>query len=134
MHLLMISALLIVSTSALAADWTPEAPAADVAAEETAPRDPFVPLVGGFASDPARGLEGMLLADLRLTSVAQTPTGVLATLENSATGAFFAKVGDRLKDGEVVEIYAERSAIVVRQVAVGPRGSRDVLLELGLAR
>ncbi len=131
MRLLMASLALLLAAHAAAApqEWLPSAPAA-AEFEPVAPRDPFRSLLGNVSSDPEQGLAGMVLADLKLTGVVRSPQGDIATFENSATGAFFVRPGERMKDGVVVAIDVDHGTVLVRQPDPGFSGTRDVLLAL----
>jgi len=84
-------------------------------------RDPFRPLTGEAADTEARKkyeqtLKGRLLSEVRLTSILKHPDGNIATFEGGPKKqGYFAKVGDELWDGTVIEINADSLTVVVRQ-------------------
>ena len=90
-------------------------------------RDPFRPLTGEAAdSDERKKFEhtlfGRLLAEVKLTSIVKTSRGNIATFEGGPTKeGYFAHVGDKFWDGQVIEINYESKTVVVRQQLNDPR-------------
>jgi hypothetical protein len=84
-------------------------------------RDPFRPLTGEAADTELRKkyehtLKGRLLSEVRLTSILKHPDGNIATFEGGPKKqGYFAKVGDELWDGTVIDINADTLTVVVRQ-------------------
>ncbi|MEM7246873.1 MAG: hypothetical protein AAF533_16085 [Acidobacteriota bacterium] len=100
-------------------------------------RDPFREPGFGEATDvrcPDDGtLASVQVGELRLTGIATTPTGTIATFEGGPWNrGYFVRVGDALCDGEVLFIDAARGAVTVRQPTesvLKPFKERVVLLE-----
>lgn len=90
-------------------------------------RDPFRPLTGEAADSDLRKkyegqLQGRLLSEVRLTSIVKTTRGNIATFEGGPKKeGYFARVGDKFWDGQVIEINYETHTVVVRQQLNDPR-------------
>lgn len=90
-------------------------------------RDPFRPLTGEAADSEQRAkyegtLQGRLLAEVRLTSIVRTPRGNIATFEGGPKKeGYFARVGDKFWDGQVIDINYDTHTVVVRQQLNDPR-------------
>jgi Tfp pilus assembly protein PilP len=85
-------------------------------------RDPFRSLLAGFEEDEAGvvkvrppGLPGMLVDELRLEGVIDTPSGILAFVQGRDNLSYIIRPGTKLYDGEVKEIHGDR-VIFKRQV------------------
>ena len=90
-------------------------------------RDPFRPLTGEAADSDRRKefeheLYGRLLSEVKLTSIVKTTRGNIATFEGGPKKeGYFARVGDKFWDGQVIEINYESHTVVVRQQLNDPR-------------
>ena len=90
-------------------------------------RDPFRPLTGEAADTEKRAqyegmLQGRLLAEVKLTSIVRTPSGNIATFEGGPKKeGYFARVGDKFWDGQVIDINYDSHTVVVRQQLNDPR-------------
>ena len=90
-------------------------------------RDPFRPLTGEAADTEQRAkyegtLQGRLLAEVKLTSIVRTPSGNIATFEGGPKKeGYFARVGDKFWDGQVIDINYDSHTVVVRQQLNDPR-------------
>lgn len=78
-------------------------------------RDPFRSLMGGMEEEiegPARtrppGLPGMLIEELRLEGIIQTPTGILAFVLGRDNVSYIIRPGTKLYDGDVAEIQLKK--------------------------
>ncbi len=85
-------------------------------------RDPFRSLLAGFedveeGTVTARppGLPGMLVDELRLEGIIDTPSGILAFVEGRDNLSYIIRPGTKLYDGEVKEIHPKK-VIFKRQV------------------
>ena len=80
-------------------------------------RDPFLSLLSGSDRPRARGprpegVPGLLIDDLSLRGIFMTPQGSVAQVQASAKSAsYLLREGDRLYDGEVVDIRFEKDQI-----------------------
>jgi hypothetical protein len=94
-------------------------------------RDPFRPLTGEAADTELRAkyehmLRGRLLQEVRLTSIVKTPRGSIATFEGGPNReGYFARVGDQLWDGTVIDIDFDKMTVTVRQKLDDPRLIKD---------
>jgi hypothetical protein len=90
-------------------------------------RDPFRALTGEAADSDLRKqyegrLQGRLLSEVKLTSIVKTTRGNIATFEGGPKKeGYFARVGDKLWDGQVIEINYDSHTVVVRQQLNDPR-------------
>jgi hypothetical protein len=78
-------------------------------------RDPFRSLLEGFEEEeegPARarppGLPGMLIEELRLEGIIDTPSGILAFVLGRDNVSYIIRPGTKLFDGEVAEIQHKK--------------------------
>ena len=78
-------------------------------------RDPFRSLLEGFEEEeegPARarppGLPGMLIEELRLEGIIDTPSGILAFVLGRDNVSYIIRPGTKLFDGEVSEIQQKK--------------------------
>lgn len=85
-------------------------------------RDPFRSLLEGFEEEeegPARarppGLPGMLIEELRLEGIIDTPSGILAFVLGRDNVSYIIRPGTKLFDGEVAEIQ-QRKVVFRRDV------------------
>lgn len=85
-------------------------------------RDPFRPLVGPgqlqtLAEEKCEGeLRCITLQEVKLTSIVKTPKGNLCLLEGGPRKeGFYAKEGDRLKNGYVFRIDPDRLVVTIRE-------------------
>jgi hypothetical protein len=83
-------------------------------------RDPFRSLLEGFEDleeGPAKarppGLPGMMIGELRLEGIIETPSGILAFVLGRDNVSYIIRPGTKLYDGEVVEI--QRKKVVFRR-------------------
>jgi Tfp pilus assembly protein PilP len=83
-------------------------------------RDPFRSLLEGFEEEeegPARkrppGLPGMMIEELRLEGIIQTPSGILAFVLGRDNVSYIIRPGTKLFNGEVWEIQPKK--VVFRQ-------------------
>ena len=102
-------------------------------------RDPFRPLTGEAADTDKRKqyegtLRGLLLAEVKLTSIVHTPRGNIATFEGGPKKeGYVARVGDQFWNGTVVDINFETKSVVIREQLNDPRllkPYRDQVIEL----
>ena len=90
-------------------------------------RDPFRPLTGEAADTELRKafegkLQGLLLSEVKLTSIVKTSKGNIATFEGGPKKVgYFAHVGDKFWDGQVIEINYDTHTVVIRQQLNDPR-------------
>jgi len=89
-------------------------------------RDPFRSLLEGLQEDTegypeARppGLAGMLVEELRLEGIIETPTGVLAFVQGRDGVSYIIRPGTKLYNGEVKDIFPGR--VVFRQQVNDPK-------------
>ncbi len=85
-------------------------------------RDPFRSLLAGFEEDDEGtvkvrppGLPGMLVDELRLEGIIDTPSGILAFVQGRDNLSYIIRPGTKVYDGEVKEILPDR-VIFKRQV------------------
>jgi len=83
-------------------------------------RDPFRSLLEGFEEleeGPAKarppGLPGMMIEELRLEGIIDTPTGILAFVLGRDNVSYIIRPGTKLYNGEVLEIQQKK--VVFRQ-------------------
>ena len=83
-------------------------------------RDPFRSLLGGFEEEdegPAQarppGLAGMLVEELKLEGIIETPSGILAFVLGRDNVSYIIRPGTKLYNGEVAEIQQKK--VVFRQ-------------------
>jgi len=80
-------------------------------------RDPFVSLAMGVNVLPpdARppGLQGMLIQEVSLRGIVKTQDGYIAMIQGTDNKSYFARIGERLYDGNIQEIDDEK--VVFRQ-------------------
>jgi hypothetical protein len=83
-------------------------------------RDPFRSLLEGFEEleeGPARarppGLPGMMIGELRLEGIIETPSGILAFVLGRDNVSYIIRPGTKLYNGEVMEIQPKK--VVFRQ-------------------
>ena len=83
-------------------------------------RDPFRSLLGGFEDEdegPAQarppGLPGMLVEELKLEGIIETPSGILAFVLGRDNVSYIIRPGTKLYNGEVAEIQQKK--VVFRQ-------------------
>ena len=101
-------------------------------------RDPFRSLLDGMQEEEAGvtkvrppGLPGMLVEELRVEGIIQTPSGILAFVQGRDNLSYVIRPGTRLYNGEVKEILPDR--VVFRQQVDDPKQIRpyeDVVREL----
>lgn len=85
-------------------------------------RDPFRSLLAGFEEDDEGvvkvrppGLPGMLVDELRVEGIIDTPSGILAFAQGRDNLSYIIRPGTKLYDGEVKEILRDR-VVFKRQV------------------
>jgi hypothetical protein len=85
-------------------------------------RDPFRSLLIGFEEDDEAlvkvrppGLPGMLVDELRVEGIIDTPSGILAFVQGRDNLSYIIRPGTKLYDGEVSEILPDR-VVFKRQV------------------
>jgi len=85
-------------------------------------RDPFRSLLAGFEEEDEGivkvrppGLPGMLVDELRVEGVIDTPSGILAFVQGRDNLSYIIRPGTKVYDGEVKEILPDR-VIFKRQV------------------
>lgn len=78
-------------------------------------RDPFRSLIGGMEEQlegPAQsrppGLPGMLIEELRLEGIIETPSGILAFVLGRDNVSYIIRPGTKLYDGDVAEIQPKK--------------------------
>jgi len=101
-------------------------------------RDPFRSLQEGFEEEEVGsgkvrppGLAGMLVEELRVEGIIQTPSGILAFVQGRDNLSYIIRPGTKLYNGEVKEIYPDR--VVFKQQAEDPKQIRpyeEVVREL----
>jgi Tfp pilus assembly protein PilP len=101
-------------------------------------RDPFRSLLDGMQEEEAGvtkvrppGLPGMLVEELRVEGIIQTPSGILAFVQGRDNLSYVIRPGTRLYNGEVKEILPDR--VVFRQQVDDPKQIRpyeEVVREL----
>jgi len=101
-------------------------------------RDPFRSLLEGMQEEEAGvtkvrppGLPGMLVEELRVEGIIQTPSGILAFVQGRDNLSYVIRPGTRLYNGEVKEILPDR--VVFRQQVDDPKQIRpyeEVVREL----
>ncbi len=101
-------------------------------------RDPFRSLLEGLQADDAEaagprppGLPGMLVEELRLEGIIETPSGIVAFVQGRDNLSYIIRVGTKLYNGDVSEISAKR--VVFRQQVNDPKQVRpynEVVREL----
>jgi len=101
-------------------------------------RDPFRSLLGGFEEEDERigqarppGLPGMMVEELRVEGIIQTPSGILAFVQGRDNLSYIIRPGTKLYNGEVKEILPDK--VVFRQQAEDPKQTRpyeEVVREL----
>ena len=102
----------------------PEVPTAIELTEGTGPRyesrgrrDPFVSLALGVNVLPPEvrppGLQGMLIQEVSLRGIVKTAEGYIAMIQGTDNKSYFAKMGERLYDGNIQQIDDEK--VVFRQ-------------------
>jgi len=93
----------------------PQTAAAPVTAPATAARrDPFDPLMGRTTGQgapiPERlppGKAGLMIGTLRIDGLVRGPNGMIAVVSNPQQRVYFLREGDRIFDGQVVNITME---------------------------
>jgi Tfp pilus assembly protein PilP len=101
-------------------------------------RDPFRSLMDGLQDEAEGvskvrppGLPGMLVEELRVQGIIQTPSGILAFVQGRDSLSYIIRPGTRLYNGEVKEILPNR--VVFRQQVDDPKQMRpyeDVVRDL----
>jgi Tfp pilus assembly protein PilP len=101
-------------------------------------RDPFRSLLEGMLDEEAGnakvrppGLAGMLVEELRVEGVIQTPSGILAFVQGRDNLSYVIRPGTKLYNGEVKEILPDR--VVFKQQVDDPKQIRpyeEVVREL----
>lgn len=101
-------------------------------------RDPFRSLLDGFEEQEAEasrvrppGLPGMMVEELRVEGIIQTPSGILAFVQGRDNLSYIIRPGTKLYNGEVKEIHPDR--VVFRQQVDDPKQTRpyeEVVREL----
>ena len=101
-------------------------------------RDPFRSLNAGFQqaadaeSEPRPpGLPGMMVDEIRLEGIIDTPNGILAFCQGRDSISYILRPGTKLYDGEVKEIQFDR--IVFRKQSNDPKQLKpyeDIVREL----
>jgi hypothetical protein len=89
-------------------------------------RDPFRSLLSGF-EEPEEGpekvrppgLPGMLVEELRLEGIIETPSGILAFVLGRDNVSYIIRPGTKLYNGEVAEIHPKK--VVFRQNVNDPK-------------
>jgi hypothetical protein len=77
-------------------------------------RDPFVSLLGGLkAKEPTAPKGALTVSDAKVVGITKNKEGYVAIIMGSDKKARFMKAGDKLYDGEIISIEAER--VVFRQ-------------------
>ena len=92
-------------------------------------RDPFRSLLEGFEEEndegnEARppGLPGMLIEELRVEGIIETPSGILAFVQGHDNLSYIIRPGTKLYNGEVKDIFRDR--VVFRQQVNDPKQVR----------
>lgn len=101
-------------------------------------RDPFRSLREGFeramddeAEPRPPGLPGMMVDEIRLEGIIETPSGILAFVQGRDSISYILRPGTKLYDGEVKEIHFDR--IVFRKQSNDPKQLKpyeDVVREI----
>jgi Tfp pilus assembly protein PilP len=101
-------------------------------------RDPFRSLLEGFQDEEEAaakvrppGLPGMLVEELRVEGIIQTPSGILAFVQGRDNLSYIIRPGTKLYNGEVKEIQADK--VIFRQQVDDPKQTRpyeEVVREL----
>lgn len=100
-------------------------------------RDPFRSLLGGFedadeaVEERPPGLPGMLVEELRVEGIIQTPSGIIAFVQGRDNYSYIIRPGTKLYNGEVKEILPDR--VVFKQQVNDPKQIRpfeEVVREL----
>jgi len=87
-------------------------------------RDPFVSLAGGVQQNKQRGerppgLPGMLIDELKLEGIVQTPQGTIAFVQGRDKLSYILRAGTKLYDGEVEKILP--SKVIFKQQVNDPK-------------
>jgi hypothetical protein len=92
-------------------------------------RDPFRSLLEGLEGEDEEGVEvrppglaGMLVEELRVEGIIQTPSGILAFVQGHDNLSYIIRPGTKLYNGEVKEIFNDR--VVFRQQVNDPKQVR----------
>jgi Tfp pilus assembly protein PilP len=92
-------------------------------------RDPFRSLLEGFEEQSDEGAEvrppglpGMLVEELRVEGIIETPSGILAFVQGRDNLSYIIRPGTKLYNGEVKEIFRDR--VVFRQQVNDPKQVR----------
>ncbi len=100
-------------------------------------RDPFRSLLAGFeeredeVEERPPGLPGMLVEELRVEGIIQTPAGIVAFVQGRDNYSYIIRPGTKLYNGEVKEILPDR--VVFKQQVNDPKQIRpfeEVVREL----
>jgi len=101
-------------------------------------RDPFRSLLIGFEEEDVGtvkvrppGLPGMLVDELRVEGIVQTPDGILAFAQGRDNLSYIIRPGTKLYDGEVMDILPDR--VIFRRQVHDPKQLRpyeEVVKEL----
>ena len=87
-------------------------------------RDPFVSLAEGVQQSKQQrerppGLPGMLIDELRLEGIVQTPQGTVAFVQGRDKLSYILRAGTKLYDGEVEKILANK--VIFKQQVNDPK-------------
>ncbi len=87
-------------------------------------RDPFVSLAEGVQQSKQRrerppGLPGMLIDELRLEGIVQTPQGTIAFVQGRDKLSYILRAGTKLYDGEVEKVLPDK--VVFKQQVNDPK-------------
>ena len=92
-------------------------------------RDPFRSLLRGLTEDEDEGdetrppgLAGMLVEEVRVEGIIETPSGILAFVQGRDNLSYIIRPGTKLYNGEVKEIFRDR--VVFRQQVNDPKQVR----------
>ena len=100
-------------------------------------RDPFRSLLGGLKEEAEGakvrppGLPGMLVEEVLVEGIIQTPSGILAFVQGRDSLSYIIRPGTKLYNGEVKEILPDR--VIFRQQVDDPKQMRpyeEVVREL----
>jgi Tfp pilus assembly protein PilP len=101
-------------------------------------RDPFRSLLAGFeemdegtVKTRPPGLPGMLVDELRLEGIIDTPSGILAFVQGRDNLSYIIRPGTKIYDGEVKEIHPDR--VIFKRQTNDPKQMRpyeEVVKEL----
>jgi Tfp pilus assembly protein PilP len=101
-------------------------------------RDPFRSLLEGFEEEQDAGakvrppgLPGMLVEELRVEGIIQTPSGILAFVQGRDNLSYIIRPGTKLYNGEVKDILPDR--VIFKQQVDDPKQLRpyeEVVREL----